>query len=128
MGSIKIAGDMRLLFLLFSLLSLKISEQCEPVTQPPPPPGPQGCTYDVWGQWTTCSRTCGGGMQARVRTVSIHAECNGADCAGEVTSSQVCNTEACEACDAVAQVQEYNLGMWKEINGQWVWEPKTETG
>ena len=35
-------------------------------------------------------------MQARVRTVSIHAACNGAACAGDVTSSQVCNTEACE--------------------------------
>merc|ERR1711944_115853 len=118
MGSIKIFGEMPLLFLLISLMSLELSEQCDPTPQPPPPPPAGACQFDQWGQWSVCSATCGGGQRARVRTATIHSLCNGPPCAGDVTSFEVCNTNACEACDEVIAEQEFDAGKWELINGE----------
>ena len=45
-----------------------------------------------WSAYTTCSKTCGGGIQTRTCTNPLPAH-GGSSCAGE--SSQACNTQAC---------------------------------
>ena len=46
--------------------------------------------YGAWGSFGSCSKTCGGGQQARTRT------CNkGKHCSGPATQVQSCNTKSC---------------------------------
>ena len=49
-----------------------------------------------FGEWSKCSATCGGGTRTRTRfcTNPVPAH-GGADCQGEGTESQDCNTEKC---------------------------------
>ena len=52
--------------------------------------------WGSWGKWGTCSLTCGGGQQSRLRTCSDPApQYGGASCSGTATSSQTCNTQNC---------------------------------
>ena len=46
-------------------------------------------------EWSTCSKTCGGGEKNRTRQVEIPASNGGEDCAGEATQIDTCNTEGC---------------------------------
>uniref|UniRef100_A0A8W8KZK8 SUEL-type lectin domain-containing protein n=1 Tax=Magallana gigas TaxID=29159 RepID=A0A8W8KZK8_MAGGI len=49
-----------------------------------------------WGNWGTCTVTCGGGIQTRSRNCSNPTpQYGGADCADFSTSSQTCNTHNC---------------------------------
>ena len=46
--------------------------------------------------WSECSADCGGGIQTRTRTCTNPAPANGgADCVGEATETQNCNTDPC---------------------------------
>ncbi|KAL5251311.1 hypothetical protein ACHWQZ_G016863 [Mnemiopsis leidyi] len=46
--------------------------------------------------WSECSADCGGGTQTRTRTCTNPAPAyGGADCVGEATETQNCNTEPC---------------------------------
>ena len=46
--------------------------------------------------WSECSADCGGGTQTRTRTCTNPAPANdGADCVGQATETQNCNTEPC---------------------------------
>ena len=52
--------------------------------------------WSDYGDWTECSTKCGGGTQTRTRTCTNPAPANGgADCVGEATESQNCNTQLC---------------------------------
>jgi len=60
----------------------------------------QACEWAGWGQWSECSKTCGGGSQTRVST------CNGPKCkvaannySHQRTETQTCNEHRCE-CDS----------------------------
>ncbi|XP_078312808.1 SCO-spondin-like [Crassostrea virginica] len=49
-----------------------------------------------WGNWGTCTVTCGGGRQDRKRTCTNPApQYGGAACPGSPDSSQDCNTQPC---------------------------------
>ena len=52
------------------------------------------CTWNSWSAWETCSVSCGNGTQERNRTKSA-AQHGGADCVGNDTESQFCNTNPC---------------------------------
>ena len=52
------------------------------------------CELSTWGEWDACSATCGGGMQAKTRTVQTPAN-GGKDCEGELEKEQECGTDAC---------------------------------
>ena len=67
--------------------------------------------WGTWAEWSSCSVTCAGGSQGRSRTCMEGPEvaANQADCPGNSTDSQVCNTGKCpewaewgawSACDA----------------------------
>jgi len=52
--------------------------------------------WSEWGSWTSCSHTCGGGSQTRIRTCTNPPPSGvGADCQGGNSQSQSCNTDGC---------------------------------
>jgi hypothetical protein len=57
-------------------------------------PCPQHCQVGGWSLWTTCSKTCGGGTQARSRSVISRAEHGGYECPN-VDESRGCNDSSC---------------------------------
>ncbi|XP_033738097.1 SCO-spondin-like isoform X2 [Pecten maximus] len=50
--------------------------------------------WALWSNWTTCSVTCGGGLQDRERTCE-GPYYGGANCTGEETQERKCNTHFC---------------------------------
>jgi len=56
---------------------------------------PVACKWGDWGQWTNCSKTCGGGGAERARAKAELAQFGGRDCVGSDMESQTCNTQAC---------------------------------
>ena len=55
------------------------------------------CVWGAYDAWSTCSKTCGGGVQIRTRKVDTHAENGGAACTGLSSEQQDCSTDACPA-------------------------------
>ena len=53
------------------------------------------CEWDDFGEWTSCSKTCGGGQQSRSRAIKVEAENGGKECTGSVTDTKLCNTQEC---------------------------------
>ena len=51
--------------------------------------------FEPWSQWTECSRTCGGGRQARSRTCVIGPGVGFVKCTGDLTDIRDCNTHDC---------------------------------
>lgn len=63
---------------------------------------PVGGAWSKWTEWTSCSKSCGTGHQARSKTCNNPAPSNGGDhCAGDdanddvETQSQSCNNKQC---------------------------------
>jgi len=58
--------------------------------------------WSAWGEYSTCTKTCGGGTQTRTRTCSNPApSLGGSQCPGLASESRDCNTDSCP------------------VNGQW---------
>ena len=53
------------------------------------------CKWDNYGEWSSCSKTCGGGKQTRTRTKIRDKAQGGEECTGTNTDARDCNTEAC---------------------------------
>ena len=54
--------------------------------------------FASWGQWSSCSETCGGGQRTRWRNCTASAHNNGtADCSmlGPSNETEVCNIGSC---------------------------------
>ena len=50
----------------------------------------------AWGEWSSCSASCGGGTQSRSATCTNPAPANGgANCTGSNIETRDCNTQAC---------------------------------
>ncbi|XP_063690486.1 uncharacterized protein LOC134823063 [Bolinopsis microptera] len=65
-----------------------------------------------YGEWSECSKTCGGGSQSRTRTCTNPAPLHdGAECAGDSTETQPCNTESCPVNGGWS-----NYGEWSECS------------
>ena len=54
------------------------------------------CKWASWEEWSTCTKTCGGGTQLRTRIVETDAT-KGGNCNGESLEEQECETEICPA-------------------------------
>ena len=54
---------------------------------------PADCVFGDWDNWSSCTKTCGGGTQTRVRKVT-QKEANGGKC-DNAPQSQACNTQGC---------------------------------
>jgi hypothetical protein len=51
------------------------------------------CVYSEWSPWSLCSKSCGGGSQARNRTILLQP--TGSSCSAPFNQTTVCNTHPC---------------------------------
>ena len=55
---------------------------------------PVNCEVSTWSDWGSCSKTCGGGTQTRMRTITVQSA-NGGNACPQLTDTQNCNTQSC---------------------------------
>lgn len=55
----------------------------------------QSDTWGTWGEWSPCSRTCGGGISFRERPCYSQRRDGGTSCVGPARSHRTCHTESC---------------------------------
>ena len=53
------------------------------------------CKWGPYGEWSACTKSCGGGFQTRLRDVEQQAFNGGKQCEGESTDLRVCNEHEC---------------------------------
>ena len=53
------------------------------------------CKWSIWGQWTSCSKSCGVGKQTRKRTKATIADNGGKECAGPNNARRSCIIKKC---------------------------------
>ena len=54
------------------------------------------CEFSEFGDWSTCTKLCGGGTQLRTREIKQQAENGGKACGqGESTQTRPCNAHDC---------------------------------
>ncbi|XP_062592704.1 uncharacterized protein LOC134254174 [Saccostrea cucullata] len=81
--------------------------------------------FTEWSVWSTCTVSCGGGTQTRTRTCTNPEPSNGgADCEGENSQTQNCNTAGCpitsSKCDFEEEI-ETNCFLKEGINDDFDW-------
>lgn len=95
------------------------SRICEFFSQKPPVeqacliPCPQNCVVSDFTSWSSCSRTCGAGLQHRTRHVLATSMYGGANCP-ELTETRTCSNPV--NCPAGEGEYQYSLkaGAWSE--------------
>ena len=65
-------------------------------------PKPLDCIVGDWGPWGQCSKTCGGGIQIRNRSVKYPAQFGGQQCP-TLENKRLCNTQACSSANFTEQ-------------------------
>uniref|UniRef100_A0A671R8R0 Thrombospondin type-1 domain-containing protein 7A n=1 Tax=Sinocyclocheilus anshuiensis TaxID=1608454 RepID=A0A671R8R0_9TELE len=73
-------------------------------------PCPQDCVVTEFTPWTTCSKTCGLGLQNRVRSIVAPPLFGGLPCTN-LTEFQTCAPRACEGRETVFSLK---VGGWSE--------------
>lgn len=73
-------------------------------------PCPQDCVVTEFTPWTTCSKTCGLGLQNRVRSIVAPPLFGGLSCPN-LTEFQTCAPRACEGRETVFSLR---VGGWSE--------------
>jgi len=58
-------------------------------------PCPVHCELSDWSPWTSCSKSCGGGMASRSRGEEVAAKYGGHGCQGPVAEDEACNAQPC---------------------------------
>jgi hypothetical protein len=71
---------------------------------PAPPTCSVNCEVSFWGEWSTCSATCGCGLQHRTRTVSTQPSGYGAPCPALLEEVKC----TCDPCPQDCQLSEWS--------------------
>lgn len=80
---------------------------------------PVDCQTSPWSAWSTCSHTCGGGTQNRLRMQSVMAKYGGMPC-GAFAESQQCGTQVCPTdCEVTS------WGEWESAPGSMLRRTRT---
>jgi len=53
------------------------------------------CLWADWGEWSNCTKTCGGGMHVRARVKLQEAQYGGQNCTGEPSEQTSCASDPC---------------------------------
>lgn len=53
------------------------------------------CKWDGWAAWSTCTKTCGGGLRVRARVKLQDAQFGGEDCSGNASEQGDCSSNLC---------------------------------
>ena len=53
------------------------------------------CTWNAYGDWSSCSATCGDGTRTHTRTKATSAANGGNQCTGGPTETESCNEGSC---------------------------------
>ena len=53
------------------------------------------CAFNAWGNWDTCTKTCGGGTHQRARSIGVVVAHGGTNCTGSAIENGVCNAHSC---------------------------------
>eukprot|EP00092_Neocalanus_flemingeri_P004211 GFUD01004529.1.p1 GENE.GFUD01004529.1~~GFUD01004529.1.p1 ORF type:complete len:488 (+),score=127.45 GFUD01004529.1:318-1781(+) len=85
--------------------------------------------WSTWGEWSTCSVSCGEGDQARDRECNSPAPSNdGDECEGEARETQNCNTDECpQLVEIPTECGKAKVGSNRIVNGKpakrnaWPW-------
>ena len=78
-------------------------------------PCPINGGWSAWGAWGTCSKSCGGGVQGRVRTCNNPPpQHGGANCPGSSSEIRSCNKQACYVPPSIKQQS-------TSCNGKYTW-------
>eukprot|EP00929_Paragymnodinium_shiwhaense_P121881 TRINITY_DN942_c0_g1_i1.p1 TRINITY_DN942_c0_g1~~TRINITY_DN942_c0_g1_i1.p1 ORF type:complete len:1559 (-),score=404.24 TRINITY_DN942_c0_g1_i1:474-5150(-) len=98
---------------------LKESWPCNPSGPNEKVPGkcsdpPVDCVLGDWGQFTTCSATCGGGSHTRTREIVRQPTNGGRGCNGALSVILPCNESPC---DTGCQAQDCKWGEWSDWGG-----------
>ena len=56
------------------------------------------CEVSDWSKWSSCSATCDGGTQKKVRKVLQEGEKGGRPCPSQLTIQRGCNPDSCDTC------------------------------
>uniref|UniRef100_A0A673N1Q8 Thrombospondin type-1 domain-containing protein 7A n=1 Tax=Sinocyclocheilus rhinocerous TaxID=307959 RepID=A0A673N1Q8_9TELE len=86
-------------------------------------PCPQDCVVTEFTPWTTCSKTCGLGLQNRVRSVVEPPLFGGLPCPN-LTEFQTCAPRACEGRETVFSLK---VGGWSECKLPFLASPPTSS-
>lgn len=93
------------------IISMPEAGVCPPMNRTEtcnPQPCPTDCQMGAFGEWTLCSRECGGGTRQRARSIVGHPAHGGQPC-GNVLEQEVCNPHACS--------QDCHLSPWSVWSG-----------
>ena len=69
------------------------------------------CVWGDYGEWSTCTATCGGGTRTRKRPEATPASNGGDPCIGSTTETEDCNLEACPGSNILKDIQESILNI-----------------
>jgi hypothetical protein len=56
---------------------------------------PVDCVWNLWGDWSTCSKPCGRGKKKRSRSIGVEAQNRGKACLGVPRADDACNMQSC---------------------------------
>eukprot|EP00931_Biecheleriopsis_adriatica_P067902 TRINITY_DN41956_c0_g1_i1.p1 TRINITY_DN41956_c0_g1~~TRINITY_DN41956_c0_g1_i1.p1 ORF type:complete len:1640 (-),score=239.78 TRINITY_DN41956_c0_g1_i1:105-5024(-) len=78
------------------------------------------CVLHEWEEWSSCSKTCGGGQREKRRTVKTHPKHGGRSCQDDLTVIEPCNTQVChqEHCEDCVWGPWDNWGGCSKCGGQ----------